>query len=251
MQKICIVIPCFDEEKRLPIKEFTSNYQKTELYFLFVNDGSLDLTKNVLESIMKGREDRILVLNLQKNQGKGEAVRCGILAALDWQNFSIIGYLDSDLATPLNDVPKIVNHFNSNVVFVFGSRVQRIGVKINRKWYRHIIGRVFATIASNMLGVNVYDTQCGAKFFQTSIVKPLFTEKFITKWIFDLEIFFRFINIYRNQNINLIAKEIPLENWEDKTGSKIKLRHLIKIPFEMLKLSRLYSKARKEDCENI
>ncbi|MEP7168781.1 MAG: glycosyltransferase [Bacteroidota bacterium] len=242
MQKICIVIPCYNEQHRLKPEAFTSSYEKTNLFYLFVNDGSADSTIDVLNKIMHGREDRVFVLDQKKNQGKSEAVRCGILAALNWQDFSIIGYLDCDLATPLHDVPDLVSHFDDKVLFVFGSRVLRIGVEIKRKWYRHLIGRVFATAASKVLGVNVYDTQCGAKFFHISIIKSLFTEKFITEWIFDLEIFFRFINTHKNQNINLIAKEIPLENWQDVGGSKIKFKHLIKIPFEMLKLSRVYKR---------
>ncbi len=235
MQKICIVIPCYNEQLRLPINKFTESYNTSNYSFLFVNDGSKDLTIDVLNEFKKGREDRVFILDCKENNGKSEAVRLGVLSALKQNDFSIIGYLDADLATPLTEVEKITKHINENIYVSFGSRIKRIGTNIKRKWYRHILGRIFATIASKMLKVGVYDTQCGAKFFHKNIIESLFSDKFISKWIFDLEIFFRII---KYNDINKIAKEIPLENWEDISGSKIKFIHLIKIPFEIFKLRK-------------
>jgi glycosyltransferase involved in cell wall biosynthesis len=230
MQKICIVIPCFNEQYRLPLNEFIISYNTSDYFYLFVNDGSKDLTINVLNELRKGREDRIFILDCKENHGKAEAVRKGILTALELQNFSVIGYLDADLATPINEIPKIVNHINGEIYFAFGSRIKMIGSKIKRKWYRHIVGRIFATIASKILKIGVYDTQCGAKFFDSNIVENIFSEKFKTKWIFDLELFFRFKMLYKNIDINKIAKEVPLENWRDIGGSKLKLKNLITVP---------------------
>ncbi len=236
MQKICLVIPCYNEQYRLPVNEFTESCKNSDYYYLFVNDGSTDLTINVLKQIRIGRADRICILDIKKNQGKAEAVRRGILKALEWKDFHIIGYLDADLATPLYTIHKIIAVINDNIRFAFGSRIQRIGANIQRKWYRHLLGRIFATIASKMLDIKVYDTQCGAKFFHVSIVEALFSKKFKTKWIFDLEIFFRLLQLYKNININLYSKEVPIEEWIDVKGSKLKLSHLLKIPFELLKL---------------
>ena len=113
--------------------------------------------------------DRISVLDLKNNVGKAAAVREGMLAANLWKSFSIIGFLDADLSTPISEVPNLVAHFKNEVLFVFGSRCRRIGAEVKRKLYRHIFGRVFATFASNMLSLPVYDTQCGAKFFKREI----------------------------------------------------------------------------------
>jgi len=238
MQKVCIIIPCYNEQYRIPIKDYIESYNNSIFYYLFVNDGSSDLTIDVLNEFMNGRENRVSILDYKINQGTSKAVRLGVLAALKRNEFSIIGYVDADLATPLNEILKITNQINDDVKFVFGSRIKRIGANIKRKWYRHILGRIFATIASKMLKIGVYDTQCGAKFFHKSIVEPLFLEKFRSKWIFDLEIFLRLINLFNNKDINKIAKEIPLQNWADVSGSKLKLLHLTKIPFEMFKLRK-------------
>ncbi len=236
MQKICIVIPCYNEQFRLPTEEFSIGYNTFHYYYLFVNDGSQDLTISILNEFRKEKEDRVSILDCKENCGKAEAVRKGVLAALKQQDFSVIGYLDADLATPLSEISAIVNQISGDIHFAFGSRIKRIGANIKRKWYRHILGRIFATIASKLLKIGVYDTQCGAKFFDKNIIENLFSEKFETKWIFDLELFFRFKNLYKNIDINSVAKEVPLENWKDVGGSKLKLTHLFKIPWELAKL---------------
>jgi len=242
MQKVCVVIPCYNEIDRLDVNQFIAFYNANINYcFLFVNDGSTDSTLDLLKEIQSNRNDRITVLDLKNNVGKAAAVREGMLAANLWLNFHVIGFIDADLSTPISEVPKLVAHFNDEVIFVFGSRCRRIGAYVKRKLYRHLFGRVFATFASNMLSLPVYDTQCGAKFFKTEIIKTIFAEKFISNWVFDLEIFYRFLGGIKNSNINNIAKEISLEVWEDKDGSKIKLKDLFVIPFEMIKLYKHYN----------
>ncbi len=240
-EEICLVIPCYNEANRLSKNDIIKFYNKNKnIHFILVNDGSNDTTIQLLNTIKQSREDRIIVIDLKKNKGKGEAVRKGVLFALYLKKFSVIGFLDADLSTPLKEVSKLISHFNNDVLFVYGSRFQRVGFQIKRKSYRHYLGRVFATIASNMLKLHVYDTQCGAKFFKSTIIEYLFLEKFNSNWIFDLEIFYRFINNNKNSDINTIAKEIALENWEDINGSKIKLKHVLKIPYDMMKLYFLY-----------
>lgn len=242
MYDICVVIPCYNEEHRLDVNQFIDFYNITnDCCFLFVNDGSTDLTLKMLEHLKKGREDKISILNLQENVGKASAVRKGMLNSISWKNFSVVGFLDADLSTPLNEIHKLTAHFNDYILFVFGSRCRRIGVEIKRKLYRHLLGRVFATLASNMLSLPVYDTQCGAKFFKKELINPLFSDAFKSNWVFDLEIFYRFLKVYGNENINVVAKEISLEKWEDKNGSKIKFKDLFTIPLEMIKVYRFYT----------
>jgi dolichyl-phosphate beta-glucosyltransferase len=235
MQKICIVIPCYNEEDRLPVTQFIESYDKSSYSYYFINDGSKDQTKDVITELIKGREDRFFLLDIKKNKGKSEAVRLGILAASNKNQYSIIGYLDADLATPLSEVETITNRISDKIFFAFGSRVKRVGTNIKRKWYRHIFGRIFATIASKILNTGVYDTQCGAKFFKVDIVNVVFTEPFKTKWIFDLEIFLRILNIY---NINEIAIEVPIQEWKDVSGSKLKFFDLFRILKELFLLRK-------------
>ncbi len=112
-----------------------------------------------------------------------------------------------------------------------------MGATIERKILRHYLGRIFATFAGVILRIGVYDTQCGAKILQRDLAKKVFKNKFISKWLFDVEIFARIIGIYGLEKTKNITIEVPLSQWIYKKGSKIKFFHFIKAPFD---LSRIY-----------
>ncbi|WP_010521906.1 glycosyltransferase [Aquimarina agarivorans] len=234
MQKKCIIIPCYNEEKRLQLDKFISFLKKnSNTHFLFVNDGSSDNTKAILTEVAS-TNDRVHFLDLSKNQGKGEAVRQGMLKAFEDTSFDIIGFLDADLSTPLEEIPKLATHLKNDVLFVFGARIKKIGAFIDRKVHRHILGRIFATAVSLTLHLNVYDTQCGIKLFKRKVVFKIFETPFLSKWIFDIEIFHRFSNICKPKTINHTAIEVPISVWKDVNGSKLKLIDFLKVPFELL-----------------
>jgi dolichyl-phosphate beta-glucosyltransferase len=236
MQKTCIVIPCFNEELRLNVIQLKKDISQYEYYILFVNDGSSDNTINILFELQKTDNQKIEIFDLKNNNGKAEAIRKGMLKAKEWQSFDIIGFLDADLATPISEVQNIVKFISDPIVFAFGSRVKIIGAKILRKPYRHIIGRIFATMAGVLLNIDAYDTQCGAKFFSSHQISNIFEKEFTTNWIFDLEIFLRFKSLFPNTSTNIYAKEVPLGIWEDINGSKIKFKDYFKILFDLIKL---------------
>jgi dolichyl-phosphate beta-glucosyltransferase len=220
-----IVVPCYNEELRLPVDQFRRFLRESQVRFVFVDDGSRDKTLDRLESLREGREDRVFVLRLPANQGKAEAVRMGINFALD-QDAEYAGYWDADLATPLEAIPQFMAVFaeRPDLDMVFGSRVKLLGRHVHRRTSRHYLGRVFATVVSVMLRLPIYDTQCGAKIFR---VRPetggLTAEPFRTRWVFDVEILARYI---RQQGSSATAAqriyEYPLDTWEDVGGSKVK-----------------------------
>ena len=106
-----------------------------------------------------------------------------------------MGYWDADLATPLSTIPEFIGKFQSNraLVAVCGSKILRLGASIHRSVFRHYFGRVFATVACNILNILVYDTQCGAKLFRTEHAELIFSEHFISRWFIDVELFARSI----------------------------------------------------------
>jgi glycosyltransferase involved in cell wall biosynthesis len=240
-----IVVPCYNEELRLPVDQFQRFLRESQVRFVFVDDGSRDKTLDRLESLREGREDRVFVLRLPANQGKAEAVRMGINFALD-QDAEYAGYWDADLATPLEAIPQFMAVFaqRPDLDMVFGSRVKLLGRHVHRRTSRHYLGRVFATVVSVMLRLPVYDTQCGAKIFR---VRPetggLTAEPFRTRWVFDVEILARYI---RQQGSSAAAAqriyEYPLDTWEDVGGSKVKpfdffvaLRDVIRIYWKYIR----------------
>ncbi len=126
--------------------------------------------------------------------------------------------------------------------FAFGSRIQKIDNEIDRKLYRHIIGRVIATMISIILGLNVYDTQCGCKIFTKDLGQAIFKEAFISKWLFDVELFFRIKYLFKGTEMKNIAREIPLKSWIDKDESKVKFSYSLKLWFDLYKINKKYKK---------
>ena len=166
-----IIIPCYNEAERLPVNDFKDFAAgNSDILFLFVNDGSTDDTAVMLEELERSNE-QISVLTLPANSGKGEAVRQGILEAAKHEP-EYVGFLDADLATPFEELHNFIRLLRQNdFELVSGLRLARLGANVNRKLSRHYIGRVFATVVSNLLRVEVYDTQCGAKLFERQLAE--------------------------------------------------------------------------------
>ncbi len=165
-------------------------------------------------------------MKLDVNQGKSEAVRKGFLFAMSG-HYDYLGYWDADLATPLETLDRFIRILDSNptALLIMGARVKLLGRNINRRKVRHYLGRFFATWASFVLQMEVYDTQCGAKLFRnTEMVQKVFLSPFISKWIFDIEIIARLIRLLKKsgEDITNHLIEYPLEQWEDVEGSKLK-----------------------------
>ena len=124
-----------------------------------------------------------------------------------------------------------------------GSRVKRLGSHIERSGSRHVLGRVFASCASAILGVDVYDSQCGAKLFRADSVQVLFKDPFLTRWLFDLEMLVRLRNEFGMAALEMIT-EVPLGRWEEVGGSKLKMSDMINVPTELLSIRSHYNKRR-------
>src|SRR5262245_60342553 len=204
MASAVIVVPCYNEGHRLDVATFrTFAAAPHSIAFLFVNDGSTDDTLGVIESLTASEPDRFRVLDLRRNCGKAEAVRQGVLEGLNAKT-DYVGFWDADLATPLSTIREFIEVADARpeLEVIIGSRVKLLGRDIDRRPARHYSGRVFATAASVILGLPVYDTQCGAKLFRRSATLPLlFQERFVSRWVFDVEILARLIEARRASSL--------------------------------------------------
>jgi len=229
MSKITVVIPCFNEAARLSETAFTAFIESCpDVDFLFVNDGSTDSTEQVLRRLAEQNPARYRAHSLAINRGKAEAVREGLCVAFAQEpRPHYVGFWDADLATPLDAIPGLASVLDQRpeVQMVFGARVMLLGRLIQRTWLRHYPGRVFATLVSLMLGIPIYDSQCGAKLFRANDeVAALFAKPFATRWIFDVEILARFIEARLTAGGSGAASgiyEYPLAEWHDVAGSKL------------------------------
>ena len=243
MSRLVLVVPCFNEEQRLDVaafRDFSLNTHDVE--FLFVNDGSRDGTLRVIESLRDSHPRRFSVLNLDHNCGKAEAVRRGIDAALD-RRPDFTGFWDADLATPLSELPGFLETFESRpeIQMVFGARVRLLGREISRHASRHYVGRFGATLISQTLGLAVYDTQCGAKLFRaTETLRTVFARPFLSRWIFDVEIIARFVELWGRDVVSRAVYEYPVTRWRDVKGSKVKSRDFLRALRDLWKIRRAY-----------
>jgi len=226
-----VVIPCYDEEERLLSTEFLDFVDKHSGYHLcFVNDGSKDKTLEVLYNLRKGRENFISVYDCEINGGKAEAVRLGMLHMAKKEDLDYIGFLDADLSTDLADFDDLVSTIeNSEYKIVSGSRIARMGADITKESARKIISLTVNFIIRKILKMEFKDTQCGAKIFHKDIINTAFGSKFLTKWLFDVEIFIRVRKQYGLQKAKQILCEKPLKRWIHADGSKLSMKDSIKI----------------------
>ncbi|MGY8767001.1 MAG: glycosyltransferase [Pirellulales bacterium] len=247
-----IVIPCYNEAERIDLPaflEFTQQQQGVD--FLFVNDGSTDGTLDLIKNFVKRHPSRLSLLNMPANGGKAEAVRCGILQALDTDS-DYVGFLDADLATPLAEISRFmqVMHENPTKQMIIGSRIPLLGHQINRTPLRRFIGRGFASVASKILGIPLFDTQCGAKFFKVNtLTRFLFETQFSSRWIFDVELFARLSSALGKQESILAIYELPLNQWTEIPGSKLRSRDFLKAIGELLAIHFEFNMSRKWTTE--
>lgn len=219
-----IVIPCHNEAARLRLSAFRS-FQAVhpEASLLFVDDGSTDDTVEKLYGFD--------VLRLSRNYGKAEAVRAGVLYTLAQKTPpDYIAFLDADLATPLQEIDRLVTALeaNGNLSLAMGSRWIHLGSGVHRSPLRALEGRLMAMLIRLATRMPVYDSQCGAKVFRAPVAKALFREPFISRWLFDVELLLRLPNGASR------ATEVPLKRWHEVAGSKLSfwasLRSLLELP---------------------
>jgi glycosyltransferase involved in cell wall biosynthesis len=208
-----------------------------------VDDGSTDATRSLLEQIRAQRPETIVVA-YDDNAGKAEAVRRGIVRALE-AHVPFVGYWDADLATPLDEIPRFVGVLRRRPLArcVMGARVQLLGRRIRRHAWRHYAGRLFAMAASLTLNLPVYDTQCGAKLLRaTRELDAAVSTPFLTSWIFDVELIARLRAGYRadGRHWNDVFYELPLRRWDDVQGSKLRIKHLVRVVLDLQRIWNTY-----------
>jgi dolichyl-phosphate beta-glucosyltransferase len=244
MKNCCIVIPCYNEEKRLLLNEFlTFIDENPNIRILFVNDGSIDNTKEILEKLKEG-SPRIDYISLAQNQGKSEAIRSGVLEVLKNTKIQYIAYLDADLAIPLDEFNRLLKLTieNSNLHFTYFSKIQKKNSKVKQPFKRFVIGRILAFMNRISLRLSIYDTQCGCKLMTREIGTFVFSKPFISAWLFDVEIFWRILNHYGKNYFDKHTLEVPLNKLIERGPSSISGKALFKLPFEYLKIHRKYKK---------
>ena len=248
---IYLVIPCFNEAKRLEVSYWRKiitapNLNNTK--FIFLDDGSSDGTFEVLNGFTK--YSRVEAVSLSVNAGKANAIRSAFQKILETSFFDcyLIGFIDSDSSFDAQEVIDILSCIeNQAKVFdaFFYSRVKLSGSQIRRSEIRHVISRIIYTFIARGWNWAPYDTQSGFKVFRNSdVMKDIISSPFRTRWFFDIELMNR-LSMMMGSQLNI--KELPLHYWQERSGSKIKARKYFSIFREILIARRLVKQMSRFD----
>lgn len=238
--KTAIVIPCYNEARRIDVDEYVRVGSLFDAVVL-VDDGSSDATHERLLLVEQGIEragGRAVVERLAHNVGKGEAVRAGVLSVLESGHVpQALAVADADLSTSFDEMSRLARRLlESDCDVLQGSRVRLLGKDIERSSLRHYVGRISATLISVVLDLPIYDTQAGAKVFSMrALNSSLFQEPFMSRWLFDCEIFLR------ARQLGLRVMEEPLERWHARTlDSKVNITSYLYSLRDLLRIRRRY-----------
>jgi dolichyl-phosphate beta-glucosyltransferase len=215
---LSIVIPGFNEQNRLPrtvlqTLEWCAEAGALDRFeLLIVDDGSDDetLTLAQLFSRQVGNVRSIAC----PHRGKGEAVRMGMLNAAG----SFILFMDADGATPLAEIPKLLETLKDGADIAIGSRVVQDPreTSVVTSWKRKLTGRIFSGIVNLLVIPGIADTQCGFKMFRREVVRDIFSRQKIEGFAFDVEI------LFLARKLGFSVAEVPV-NWVNQEGSKVRL----------------------------
>jgi len=216
MKRVSIIIPAKNEQERLPhFLKTVIDYCHQSSYFyeiIVVDDGSKDQTAQRVLSFQKEFPSLKLV-RLERNHGKGYAVKQGFLAA----SGEIVLFLDADGSTQPQEIERHLDGFEQGYDIVIGSRVLSDGKShVQARVYRKFMGFIFNFLVSWILIKGIKDTQCGFKMFRGELIKDLFGPVHLEGYGFDLEI------LYLAQRKKLRIKEVAV-NWSHVEGSKVNL----------------------------
>lgn len=233
-----VVIPCFNEQARLDTRMLGEAIAtRKDWSFVLVDDGSADATPELLDGFRDLDPRRVGVLRLRRNRGKGEAVRHGMLVALD-SGAEVVAYTDADFSTPFEELQRLIDRLavEPKLDVVMGSRFRHLGADVRRSELRHLTGRFYATVASIVLDVGVYDTQCGAKAFRgTPQLVAALAWPFDERWTFDVELLSRLTRGAGPDAWRSVVEE-PLKVWHARGGSKVRIADGARAFAELLRI---------------
>ncbi len=242
--RLLLIVPCYNEAARLnpqAFLDFATAHRLARL--LFVDDGSTDGTPEIVERLKASAPDSVDVLSLPSRQGKGEAVRRGIVEGIR-RGPDFVGFWDADLSTPLHAVDDFLALAarRPEMEVILGSRVMLMGRDIRRQAWRHYLGRVFATAVSLTLDLPIYDTQCGAKVFRANeAIAAVFATPFHSRWIFDVEMLARFLRQpVQDGDPPRRARiyELAVPAWHHQPGSRLRWTDFVRAMFDLAAIWR-------------
>lgn len=211
---LSIIIPAYNEEDRLPYTlEQIFLFLKEQSYtaeVLVIENGSRDRTFEIASEFANHYPN--LSVFQEKQKGKGNAVRLGMLKARGEYRFMC----DADLSMPIAEVKKFLPPALNDVDIAIASREVQGAVRYNEPYLRHLTGRVFNNLIRLLVLPDLQDTQCGFKCFRAQVAEDVFRYQTLTGWSFDVEV------LYIAQRKGYQIREVPI-HWYFKADTKISI----------------------------
>ena len=211
--KITIIIPAYNEEKRIPrclkrVLEYC-NEREWDYEVLVAEDGSTDNTVKIVRDFASN-DNRIKLLSFTERLGKGGAIKNAMLQATK----DYVCFMDVDLSADVSELERLIPYVNDYDIII-GSRQLRGNLPpIESPVHRKILSRLYSKFFRFLFKMSIHDTQCGFKLFKTNIVSNLFKEIRTTGFAFDSEV------LVKANWLGLKIKEVPII-WKHDPASKI------------------------------
>ncbi len=225
---LSLIIPAYNEGGRLPatlppVFEFLEA-QSYASELIIVNNNSRDNTRDIALQFAATRP-YVQVID-ERTQGKGAAVRTGMLAATGDYLFMA----DADFSMPVGEIAKFLPPRLGQYDVAIGSREAPGAVRYNEPAYRHFMGRVFNFYVKVLAIPGFEDTQCGFKCFRREVAQDILPSQTIDGWAFDVELLF--IALRRGYRV----VEVPVE-WYYGENSRISpVRDTVNMIREVLRI---------------
>lgn len=225
---VLLVVPCFRESGRIvtflrELKEALTDDPAVRV--LVVDDGSgadeAKCLQLVVDSARLSWPGLMPMLPLPVNRGKGGAVYAGWATRKDeeW-----LAFVDADGSCSAKEVKRFLAMRGAGGA-LFASRVKILGRSIQRDWHRHLLGRVFATLVSELLDIEVYDSQCGLKLVPRGCYDRVTDRLTLHRFAFDVDLMTALLDT------GCPVKEVPID-WHETPGGKV---HLLRDSIRMFR----------------